>query len=346
MTARPGFDWFRLAPLAFVCVWSGGFTALIVSFQGMEPWTMLAIRYVICVAVLGPLALILRPAMPRGRALLHLGVGALIVQVAYFALMTFALRLGMSAGAASLVIGLQPVLVALLVPYVAGERVPPVVWLGLLLGLAGVALVVTSRGAIAFLPGLVAALAIQRIAEIPERILNRELRFRRVALGSSGAEVVFATVALGLASQGWGGVLSAIGALLTMAAGVLYEKRFGRPHHPVAANLVIYTVAMLACLPIAYVVDGLRAEWSLPVGMAMAYLVFGNSLLSMTLLFAMVRRGEAARVSALFFLIPPVAALIAMALVGERLAPIAWAGMLLAATGVAIAARAPARGRG
>lgn len=60
-------------------------------------------------------------------------------------------------------------------------------------------------GAIAFLPGLVAALAIQRIAEIPERILNRELRFRRVALGSSGAEVVFATVALGLASQGWGG---------------------------------------------------------------------------------------------------------------------------------------------
>ena len=296
MTTRPGFDWFRLAPLAFVCVWSGGFTALIVSFQGMEPWTMLAIRYVICVAVLGPLALILRPAMPRGRALLHLGVGALIVQVAYFALMTFALRLGMSAGAASLVIGLQPVLVALLVPYVAGERVPPVVWLGLLLGLAGVALVVTSRGAIA--------------------------------------------------SQGWGGVLSAIGALLTMAAGVLYEKRFGRPHHPVAANLVIYTVAMLACLPIAYVVDGLRAEWSLPVGMAMAYLVFGNSLLSMTLLFAMVRRGEAARVSALFFLIPPVAALIAMALVGERLAPIAWAGMLLAATGVAIATRAPARGRG
>lgn len=293
MTPSTRFDWFRLAPLAFVCVWSGGFTALIVSFQGMEPWTMLAIRYVICVAVLAPLALILRPAMPRGRALLHLSAGAIIVQVAYFALMTFALRLGMSAGAASLVIGLQPVLVALLVPYVAGERVPAVVWLGLGLGLVGVALVVTSRGAIA--------------------------------------------------AEGWGGVLSAIGALLTMAAGVLYEKRFGRPHHPVAANLVIYTVAMLTCLPIAWAVEGLRAEWSVPVALAMAYLVFGNSLLSMTLLFAMVRRGEAARVSALFFLIPPVAALIAMVVIGERLAPMAWAGMLVAALGVAIAARAPAR---
>ena len=64
---------------------------------------------------------------------------------------------------------------------------------------------VNAPGAIAFLPGLVAAFAILRIAEIPERILNRELRFRRVGLGSSGAEIVFATVALGLASQGWGG---------------------------------------------------------------------------------------------------------------------------------------------
>lgn len=293
MMAKPGPDWFRLAPFAFVGVWSGGFTALIVAFRGMEPWTLLAVRYLICVAVLGPLALLLRPAMPRGRDLLHLAANALIVQVAYFALMVYALRLGMSAGAAALVIGLQPVLVALLVPYVAGERVPPLVWLGLVLGLAGTALVVTSRGAIE--------------------------------------------------AEGWGGVASAIGALVTMAAGVLYEKRFGRPHHPVAANLVIYTVGVLACLPLAWMFEGLRVTWSLPVALAMAYLVFGNSLLSMTLLFTMVRRGEAARVSALFFLVPPVAALIAMVLVGESLAPIAWAGMLLAATGVALAARAPAR---
>jgi drug/metabolite transporter (DMT)-like permease len=290
MTAAPRFDWFRLAPIAFVCVWSGGFTALIVAFRGMEPWTLLAIRYAICVAVLAPLALLLRPAMPRGRGLLHLAVNALIVQTAYFVLMVYALRLGMSAGAAALVIGLQPVLVALLVPYVAGERVPPVVWLGLLLGLVGTALVVTSRGAIV--------------------------------------------------AEGWGGIASAVGALLTMAAGVLYEKRFGRPHHPVAANLVIYAVAGLACLPFAWFLEGLEVTWSGPVVLAMAYLVFGNSLLSMTLLFAMVRRGEAARVSALFFLVPPVAALIAMVLVDEQLTAIAWAGMALAATGVAIAARA------
>ncbi|HEX7597446.1 MAG TPA: oligosaccharide flippase family protein, partial [Polyangia bacterium] len=64
---------------------------------------------------------------------------------------------------------------------------------------------VNAPGALSFLPGLVVALAILRMAEIPERILNREMRFRRVALGSSGAEIVFTAVSLGLAARGWGG---------------------------------------------------------------------------------------------------------------------------------------------
>lgn len=64
---------------------------------------------------------------------------------------------------------------------------------------------VNAPDAIAFLPGMVAALAILRIAEIPERILNRELRFRRVALGGSGGEFVFTGTALSLAALGWGG---------------------------------------------------------------------------------------------------------------------------------------------
>jgi drug/metabolite transporter (DMT)-like permease len=288
-----GFDAFRLAPFVFVGVWSGGFTALIVAFQGAEPMTLLALRYAICVAILAPLALLLRPALPGPRDLLHLSANALIVQVAYFALMVFSLRLGLSAGAAALIIALQPVAVALLAPFLVGEKVPRIAWAGLLAGLAGTGLVVTSRGAMQ-------------------------------------------------ADGGWG-IAAAVGALLTMTAGVLYEKRFGQPHHPVAANLVIYTVGTLACAPLAWAMEGLAVTWSIPFALAMAYLVFGNSLLSMSLLLAMVRRGEASRVSALFFLVPPIAALIAWFIAGERLAPAAWAGMALAAGGVALVARGGAR---
>lgn len=64
-----------------------------------------------------------------------------------------------------------------------------------------------------------------------------------------------------------------------------------------------------------------------------------NTLVSITLLLAMLRDGEAARVSALFFLVPPLAALIAWAMLGEDLDSLAWAGMAVAAVGVAIATR-------
>ena len=48
---------------------------------------------------------------------------------------------------------------------------------------------------------------------------------------------------------------------------------------------------------------------------------------------------EVARVSALFYLVPPLSAMIAWPLLGERLAPLAWVGMAIAALGVALVSR-------
>ena len=67
--------------------------------------------------------------------------------------------------------------------------------------------------------------------------------------------------------------------------------------------------------------------------------MIGNSIIAMTLLLAMIRLGEVSRVSSLFYLVPPVSALIAWPLLGEALPPLGWGGMALAAVGVAIASR-------
>jgi len=72
---------------------------------------------------------------------------------------------------------------------------------------------------------------------------------------------------------------------------------------------------------------------------ALAYLVIGNSLISMTLLLAMIRLGEVSRVSSLFYLVPPMSALMAWPILGEAMPPLAWLGMSIAAVGVAIASR-------
>jgi alkanesulfonate monooxygenase SsuD/methylene tetrahydromethanopterin reductase-like flavin-dependent oxidoreductase (luciferase family) len=102
---------------------------------------------------------------------------------------------------------------------------------------------------------------------------------------------------------------------------------------------------LLATLPVAALTESMRVDWAPGLVLPLAYLVLANSLIATSLLLAMIRHGGAARVSALFFLVPPLAALIAWGLLGEAMAPLAWAGTALAAIGVALARRSPSAGR-
>jgi drug/metabolite transporter (DMT)-like permease len=136
------------------------------------------------------------------------------------------------------------------------------------------------------------------------------------------------------------GVLAAVGALGGMTIGTLYEKRFGIAQHPVTANTVQYAAGLVVTLPLAFLLEDRAVEWSLPLGLSLLYLIVCNSLIALTLLLMMIRRGEVSRVSALFFLVPPMAALIGWLVLDEQMPPLAWVGLALAAAGVALATRA------
>ena len=182
-------------------------------------------------------------------------------------------------------------------------------------------------------PILVGLLAPQFVAERvgPARWLGLVLGLIGAAMVIIARSEIEVTSAVGL--------LCAAGALLSMTAGTLYEKRFGLHHHPVTSNTVQYLVGFLLVLPLALSVERMEVDWTPDFAVALAYLVIGNSLIAVTLLLAMIRHGEAARVSALLFLVPPMAALIAWGLIGEAMPPAAWAGMAVAAAGVALATR-------
>jgi drug/metabolite transporter (DMT)-like permease len=163
-------------------------------------------------------------------------------------------------------------------------------------------------------------------------------RWAGLVLGLAGAVVVI-SVRAGDGAADATGIALAFGALAAITAATLYERRFGSEQHPVTANAVQVSVALVATGLPALALEDLRVEWTGELVVALAYLVFGNSLLAITLLLAMMRRGAASQVSALFFLVPPLAALIAWAVLGESLPPLAWVGMVLAAVGVAVATR-------
>lgn len=281
----------KVAPAIFLLFWSGGFAAGKIGIAYTGPLTFLAVRYALVLLVLLPLFLVMRPPLPRTPAEWgHLAAVGFLIQGVYFALGYVALGTNISSAAVALIVSLQPILVALLAPRTAGERVAGWRWVGLALGLAGAALVILARASIE---------------------------------------------AMSIA-----GVMAAVGALGGMTLGTLYEKRFGVSQHPVTANTVQYAAGLTATLPLALLLEDRAVEWTIPLGLSLLYLIVCNSLIALTLLLLMIRQGEVSRVSALFFLVPPVAAVIGWVLLDERMPPLAWLGLALAAAGVALATRA------
>lgn len=164
------------------------------------------------------------------------------------------------------------------------------------------------------------------------------LRWAGLALGMAGA----ATVIMSRSSVELEhplGVAAAVGALFAITAGTLWEKRFGKSYHPVVSNSVQYLAGLAGVLPAAMMFETFQFTWSLPFLGALAYLVIGNSLVAMSLLLAMIRAGEVSRVSSLFYLVPPISALMAWPLLGEAMPPLGWLGFGLAALGVMLARR-------
>jgi drug/metabolite transporter (DMT)-like permease len=131
------------APALFVLLWSTGFVGAKYGLPYAEPFTFLAVRMAIAAALLALLAVGLRSAgmasRPQyGRA----AVVGIFLHAGYLGGIFYAISLGIPAGISAVVVSLQPVLTAVLAARVLGERPAARQWLGLVLGVAGVGLVV------------------------------------------------------------------------------------------------------------------------------------------------------------------------------------------------------------
>jgi len=163
-------------------------------------------------------------------------------------------------------------------------------------------------------------------------------RWAGLVLGVGGAcLVIVANASIKAASLA--GVMFSVLALFALTAGTLWEKRFGAPVHPVTAGIVQCLVGLAISLPLALSLETLQLQWAPGLMLSLAYLVLGTSIVAISLLLAMIRHGEASRVSALFFLVPPVTAVIAALALGESVPALAWLGMALAAVGIHLVMR-------
>ncbi|MBL8481992.1 MAG: DMT family transporter [Rhodocyclaceae bacterium] len=140
----------RIAPWLFVLLWSTGFIGAKFGLPHADPLAFLLVRYCAVLALVLPLVWITRAPWPADlRTALHIGVAGLLVQATYLGGVFSAIALGLPSGVTSLIVGLQPLITAALAGLALGERVSPRQWTGLVLALAGVALVLSGRADLA-----------------------------------------------------------------------------------------------------------------------------------------------------------------------------------------------------
>ena len=185
------------------------------------------------------------------------------------------------------------------------------------------------------------------IALLAGPVLGESLQRRQwlgLGLGVTGVVlVVDHKLSLGLGSIA--GMIFCLGSLLGITAGTLYQKRFCPALDVFGGLLVQFVTATVVFLPLASL-EGWNVTWSRQFVAALVWVTVLLSLVSVMLLTLMIRRHEASRITSLFFLVPPVTALIAWLVLGETMGAVALAGMSLAVAGVALVVsgnhRAPA----
>ncbi len=287
-SASPRAGWLAPVPLFFVFLWSTGFIAAKYGLPYAPPLSFLVVRCLGAVLVLLPLVLAGGAPWPRGR-ILHVAVAGLLLQAGYLGGVWSAIKIGMPAGLSALIVGLQPILTAFAAPWI-GERVTPRQWLGLLLGLGGVALVVAAR-----------------------------IRLNGLAPAAIGFCVL---------------------ALLSITSGTLYQKRFCPQFDLRTGTLIQFTASALLMLPFAVALEGFgptlsNMQWTPQFIGALLWSILALSIGAVFLLFRLISRNDATKVTSLLYLTPPTTAVMAWLMFGEALSPLGLAGMAVAVTGVA-----------
>jgi len=135
----------RVMPWVFVLIWSTGFIVARYGMPYAPPLKFLSLRYAFSLLVLLPLAAMAAHGMAARRQTMAASRrGGRLVQAGYLGGVWAAVKQGIPAGTVALIVGLQPLLTAVLVS-AGGQRIHARQWLGLLLGFGGLALVVLHK---------------------------------------------------------------------------------------------------------------------------------------------------------------------------------------------------------
>ncbi|WP_176502701.1 DMT family transporter [Cobetia sp. 5-11-6-3] len=296
-------------PLTFVFLFATGFIAARFGTLDAEPFTLLLVRSLLVLPVLGLILWIRRKPRQWGQRhdkLAQMGIGMLL-HGAYLGGVFAAVKAGLPAGLTALLVSLHPLVTAALSLPLFGIRLGARQWLGLGCGAIGVSLVLGAG----------------------------------VLHGAGAASATLEWPMIGL--------LWCLVALIGVSSSTLWQKRVGGRMGLVEGLVFQYLGAGCVFLIAASSVGSFAFDPTPRLLLTLAWLVIAISVGAIWLLMLMLERGEAHQVARTFFLVPPCAALMAWWLFDEQWTALMVVGAALVVLGLVLdrprpgkVARAPA----
>jgi drug/metabolite transporter (DMT)-like permease len=154
LAAKTGLDPTTLGLAIFTIIaWASAFPAIRAALGGFGALELGAVRFAIAAVPAALFLAVTRPALPDWSDAWRFGFGGLVFVAAY----TVLLNLGqqtVSAGAASFIININPIITAALAMLVLGERFTASQWLGSAISLSGVGLIALGQNGAALELGI------------------------------------------------------------------------------------------------------------------------------------------------------------------------------------------------
>jgi len=136
-----------LVPFLFVFLWSTGFIGAKYALDYIEPFTLLMVRMVITLILLGIMSLFWVKKWPSKKEVGHQMVAGFLIHGVYLSGVFAAIKVGLPAGITAIIVGGQPILTVVLSWFLFKHRLSNRQTLGFLFGLVGViATVLLTKG--------------------------------------------------------------------------------------------------------------------------------------------------------------------------------------------------------
>ncbi|MBX9465428.1 MAG: DMT family transporter [Aquamicrobium sp.] len=134
-----------LIPVLFVLLWATGFIGARYAMPWSEPFSFLAVRFVLAAIVLLLIMLVMHSRKLAPAQAAHAAFAGALIHGVYLGGVFWAIRHGLPAGLSALIIGLQPLITAVMAGWALGERILPRHWTGLAAGFLGIVIVLAPK---------------------------------------------------------------------------------------------------------------------------------------------------------------------------------------------------------